>query len=543
MHVYFINFAGRTIYFCDRLPAILVFLARVCRGRCTAEGDLTDRVALAAPLWQATGPPPPPPSLLSHSPPPTTPTILPRVICFYRRSVVYTDTFFFGKLETWLYCYATMGFVEIDEHSHVELLSRLTELGLEKNVARHFLKALVAYCKRTDLDVRDILARLDRDAAAAIEAHFDAFQLDDGCPMSLVLSNFFEKQQQSALSIKYTPGNNGAGVSHDDADGGGGGDDDDDDDDDNNNNNNDDGETDVTLYDEKTFTMEMLGDGMVVHTTKNSFNFIIDARFLRGPRAESRVARNTIDILKSDAVLFSSNATMKSYPPLSPETRPVLDPAKVHAFIIKTEKKIKTCMDRLWNPIVHRHRLMVTPRLLRTFVESGLVLYYKCLMVRDTELILVDLHTCGPTATHDFLDRLLAEDLVDAETVEIHYTTALVNRHLPISVVNEMRFRYKFLEATGKLQPVAETRHEYDVEFVMRLQLEIARAYDSDLNASRHRADGPLLSVVTERGIQHSLDACTHSKRYNFFHGPTSMLFNMPCENNTQASDMCVRIE
>lgn len=434
-----------------------------------------------------------------------------------------------------------MGFVEIDERSHVELLSRLTRgLGLDENIARHFLKALIAYCKRTDLNVHDIVARLDRDDAAAIEAHFVAFQLDDGCPMSLVLSNFFEKQQQSALSIKYAPGSNNAGtVANDDND---------EDDIDNDDDDNEDGETDsaatAALYDEKMFTMEMLGDGMTVHTTENSYNFIIDARFLRGARAESRVARNTIDILKSGAVLFSSNATMKSYPPLSPETRRrvCLDPAKAHAFIVKTEKKIKMCMDRLWNPIVHRHRLMVTPRLLRTFVESGLVLYYKCLMVRDTEL-LVDLHTCGPGATHDFLDRLLAEDLVDAPSVEVHYTTALVNRRTPMNVVNEMRFRYKFLEATGKLQPVAETRDEYDVEFVMRLQLEIARAYNSDLNASRHRADGPLLSVVTERGIQHSLDACTHSKRYNFFHGPASMLLNVPCENNTQASDMCVRVE
>lgn len=96
----------------------------------------------------------------------------------------------------------------------------------------------------------------------------------------------------------------------------------------------------------------------------------------------------------------------------------------------------------------------------------------------------------------------------------------------------ENKIRILFMKECNKNFPFAENIAEASLYTIIKLKIEISNRIEIKIGGSKHSENGPMLNIVTERGLYNTQDTAIHNKTYDINGLQSSILFNIPIRNN-----------
>lgn len=420
------------------------------------------------------------------------------ILVVYQESLDVYNTFFFGAALT--YKIMTAALASAETMSPEQVVEEL-EGRLPKEIAFNFGRALEGFCKKNNLDVGSILEQIDDAAANIITNHYYAFGLQAGKPLNTILLTCYEKQQQAALNIKYAN--------------------------------------------------KLVNDTPVVKlithlqpppesVAKNDIYFFIkQTRLTRNKHRE----KNGWRLFNNKRIFYYRRGTLGNQDVLEDKyfRQIKLDQRMCLEVVATLRKKVDKLIRTMKRGCIYLHRILVDTKTLRRILNSGRV-FVTQILHKSEKYVYADCFTLK-IETLPFLKIITADDPSTAN-ISIAFSTALLHpldfateasaKYITPFMVHTMRLRY--LLTLNKLNHFPQNRSEAEEELVTRIQLGMAQYYNGNIEGNRHIIDGPLHSVVTERGIQHSMDTRTHNKEYTAADTLIGLLFNRPNKANSQSN-------
>lgn len=135
------------------------------------------------------------------------------------------------------------------------------------------------------------------------------------------------------------------------------------------------------------------------------------------------------------------------------------------------------------------------------------------------------------------IHTILAQEDPKSSKLAIFYSSFVLNQTSEDERIKDLyRTRYLYMEDTKSIDPIPKDPTNALIYMVNDIRNKVAKKYNNVLSKSRHRLEGPLISVASERGIHHMTDKKIHNTWFSIQPGVVYTLLNWPQTDNLHST-------